>query len=69
MDKTYSINRIYQILMVNILKNLNHKYFSYYIIKFLRFMSIYYTMNLDIVPLFIFFSNLYLKSIYLLRLN
>ena len=36
------ISQIYQIMIVNMLKNLNHRYSSHYIIKFVGFMLIYY---------------------------
>ena len=41
--------------------------FSYYIIKFVGFMSIYYAINVDIVSSYMIFSNLYIKSIDLLH--
>ena len=65
--KTNWISRRYEIMIVSILKNLNHIYSSHYIIKFVDFMSIYYVMNLNIVSLFMVFRNLYLESINLLQ--
>ena len=58
--KTDSIYRIYQIMIVNMLKNWNSKYSSHFIIKFIGFMSIYYDINLDSVSFIIVFNNLYL---------
>ena len=40
------INRIHQIRLFSILKNQNHRYFNKYIIKFINFISIYYTIIL-----------------------
>ena len=65
--KTNWISRRYEIMIVSMLKNLNHIYSSHYIIKFVDFMSIYYVMNLNIVSLFMVFRNLYLGSINLLQ--
>ena len=53
-SKAYSIIRIYQTMVINILKNRDRKYSSYYIIKFVGFISIYYTINLDIVSCLMF---------------
>ena len=50
--KNYSIfflNQIYQIMVVNILKNWNLRYSSNYFIKFVCFILIYYVINLYIV--------------------
>ena len=66
-DKTNLISRIYQIMVVSMLKNWNRRYYNHYIIKFIGFISIYYAINLDIVLSFMVFSNLYLRSIYLLQ--
>ena len=52
-DKTDSISRIYQIMIVSILKNRNQKYYSYFIIKFVGFMLIYYDINFDIISWFL----------------
>ena len=52
-DKTDLINQRYQNMIVNILKNYNYRYSSYYIIKFIVFISIY-AINLDIIPSYIF---------------
>ena len=65
--KTNWISRRYEIMIVSMLKNLNHIYSSHYIIKFVDFMSIYYVMNMNIVSLFMVFRNLYLGSIDLLQ--
>ena len=62
-SKTDSISQIYQIMVVDMLNNRNHKYFSYYIIKFVDFIPIYYTINLDSVSSLMIFSNLYIGSI------
>ena len=40
-----------------------------YIIKFVKFMSIYYVINLYIVLLFMIFNNLYLRYIDLLQVR
>ena len=58
--KTYLISRRYQIMVVSILKNYGHRYYSHYIIKFVGFMPIYYTINLGIVSSYMVFSCLYL---------
>ena len=62
--KTNLINR-YQIIVVSMLKNWNCKYFSHYFMKFLGFMTIYYTIN-PVVSSYMVFSHLYLGSIDLL---
>ena len=54
-------------MVVNMLKKWSRKYFSHYIIKFVDFMSIYYTINLNIVSLCMIFSYLYLGFIVLLQ--
>ena len=54
-------------MVVNILNNWNLRYSSNYIIKFVRFIPIYYTINLNIILSFIVFSNLYIGSIDLLK--
>ena len=79
MGKIDSVNRRYQIMVINILKNLSHIYSNHYnwshrhsihyIIKFIDFISIYYAINLDVVLFFIILSNLYLRSIDLSSLN
>ena len=62
------INSIYQIMVVSMLmKNWNCIYSSHYIIKFIDFMPIYYTIKLDIVSSCMVFSYLYLGSIDLLQ--
>ena len=59
-SKTDLINRIYQIIVVSILKNLSQKYFSYTILSnLIRFISIYYTINLNIVLSYMIFIYLY----------
>ena len=65
--KADSINPIYHIMVVIILKNRSRKYFSHYIIKFIGFMLIYYAINLNVILLFMNFSNLYIESIDLLQ--
>ena len=46
-------------MVVNMLQNRNHRYFNNYsIIKFIRFESIYYAINLSDVLSFIVFNNL-----------
>ena len=62
-DKANSINQMYQIMIISVSKNWNHKYLSHYIIKFVCFMSIYYDINKYIDSSCISFSNLYI-SIY-----
>ena len=53
-DKAYLLNPIYQIIAVSILKNYSYRYYNNYIIKFIDFISIYYVINLNIVPCIIF---------------
>ena len=60
------ISRKYQIMLVNMLNNWSRTYSSHYIIKIVSFISIYYTINLDIVSSYMVFSYLYLGSINLL---
>ena len=62
-DKTDSISRQYQIIVVNMLKNLRRRYFNHYIIKFISFIPIYYTINLNIVSSCMIFNYLYLISV------
>ena len=66
-DETDSINRRYQIMVVNLLKNWSSINFSHYIIKFVGFISIYYAINLIIVLSFMVFKNLYTGFIDLLQ--
>ena len=66
-DKADLIGPIYQIMVINMLKNWNRRYSNHYIIKFVGFMSIYYVVNLNIVLLCMVFSYLYLGSIDLLE--
>ena len=47
-----------QIMVVSMLKNLSHKYYSHYIIKCLDFISIYYAINKDIISSYMIFSYL-----------
>ena len=54
-------------MVVGMLKNWSCRYSSYYIIKFVGFLSIYYAINLDIVSLCMVFKYLYLGSIDLLQ--
>ena len=55
------------IIIINMLKNnWTPRYYNYYIIEFIGFISIYYVINLDIVSLFTVFFNLYFKYINLL---
>ena len=65
-DKSDMISPRYQIMVINILKNYSRKYSSYYIIKFIGFMLIYYAINLNIFFIYMIFIYLYLRSIYLL---
>ena len=60
------MSRIYQIIDVSMLKNCSRRYSSWYIIKFVDFMSIY-AINLDLVLPFMVLSNLYLGFIDLLQ--
>ena len=53
-------------MVVSMLKNWSRIYSNHYIIKFVGFMPIYYTINLDIVSSYMVFSYLYLGSIDLL---
>ena len=55
-DKVDSISRNYQIMVINLLKNWNNRYFSYYIIKFVDFMPIY-AINLDIISSYMVFID------------
>ena len=64
-SETNLINRRYQIMVFNMLKK-NYRYSNHYFIKFVSFMSIYYTINLDIFSLCMVFNYLYLESIDLL---
>ena len=68
-NKTDSINQIYQIMVVSMLKNWGCKYSSYYIIKFIDFIPIYYAINLYIVSSFMFFTNLYFRSIDIMQVS
>ena len=60
-------SRRYQIIVINMLKNLNCKYSSHYFIKFVGFMPIYYAINLDIVSSCMIFSYSYFGSIDILQ--
>ena len=61
--KAYLINRIYQIMIVNMFKNLSYRYSNHYIIKFIGFISIYYVINLYIISSCMIFRYLYIRSI------
>ena len=65
-SKIYLISRRYQIMFIDILNNQNRKYYSYYIIKFINFMLIYYTINQNIISSYITFNNLYLGCVNIL---
>ena len=67
-DKAYSISRRYHITIINMLKNWSHRYYDYYIIKFIGFIPIYYAINLNIVSYFMVFSNMYFGFINLLQI-
>ena len=54
-------------MVVGMLKNQSSGNSNHYIIKFIGFISIYYTINMYIVSSFMVFSNLYLGSIDLLQ--
>ena len=58
----------YRIMVINISKNWNYRYYNHYIIKFVGFVTIYYTINLDIVSSYMVFSYLYFESINLLQI-
>ena len=66
-SKTDLINQKYQIMVISMFKNWSCKYYSYYFIKFIGFILIYYTINLDIVSSYMVFNYLYLGSINLLQ--
>ena len=66
-DKLDLISRIYQIMVDSMLKKLSCRYSSYNFIKFVSFMLIYYTINLDIISSYMVFTYLYLGSIDLLQ--
>ena len=66
-SKANSINQIYHIMVVSMLKNWSFRYFNHFIIKFVGFMLIYYIINLDIISSFIVFSNLCIEYIDLLQ--
>ena len=66
-NKAYSIDQRYQIMVISVLKNWSRIYYSHYIIKFVSFMPIHYTINLYIVSLCMVFSKLYFGSIDLLQ--
>ena len=52
-------------MIISILNNQNHRYFSYYINKFIDFIQIYYDINVNIISFFIVFNNLDLEFIIL----
>ena len=47
--KTDLISQIYQIIIINMLKNWSSSYSSHYIIKSVGFMSILYAINLNTI--------------------
>ena len=47
--KADSVSTKYQIMVISMLNNWNRRYSSYFLIKFVGYMSIYYSINLDIV--------------------
>ena len=68
-DKTDSISRRYQIIVLSILKNWRRRYSNHYIIKFIGFIPIYYFINLNIVSSYIIFNYLYLRSVIYYKLE
>ena len=66
--KTDLINRIYQITVVSILKNLSRIYSSYTILSNLvGFIPIYYAINLNIILFYMIFIYLYFGHVDQLR--
>ena len=65
--KTNLISPIYQIIVITMLNNWSRRYSSHYIIKFVGFILIYYTINLDIVSSCMVFNYLYFQYIDLLQ--
>ena len=57
-SKIDSINQRYQIIVI-MLKNCSRRYSSYYIIKFIGFIPIYYVINLYIILSYLVFNYLY----------
>ena len=55
-SKADLISRKYQIMVVNMLKNWSYRYSSHYFIKFVGFIPIYYTINLNIVLSYMVFN-------------
>ena len=57
-DKTYSIEKSSQIMIVSMLQNWSSMYYSHHIIvKFISFKPIYCVINLDIASSSIVFSD------------
>ena len=67
-NKVDLIGQKYHIIIVNMLKNRSGNYSNHYIIEFIDFMLIYYTINLDIIFSFMIFNNLYTRFINLLQI-
>ena len=66
-DKTDSIKTLNQLIIVNILYNLSHMYYSHHIIiKYIGFKPIYYAINSYIVLYFINFNEF--NSLFLLNI-
>ena len=65
-SKVDLISRRYHIMAVSMFKNWSRRFYSYYIIKFVGFMLIYYTINLDIVSSFAIgcFSSSYCSTLF-----
>ena len=66
-SNAYLIDRIYQIIVISMLKNWSCRYYSHYFIKFIGFILIYYVINLNIVSSCVIFSYLYFRFIDLLQ--
>ena len=57
-DKTDSIRHKHQIIVINMFKNWNHRYYSQYrIIKYVGFESILYNINLNVTLFFKVFTK------------
>ena len=65
-DMVLYVVLLQRLMIVNMLKN-NHRYSSHYIIKFVSFILIYCTINLNIISLYMVFSYLYLRYVNLLQ--
>ena len=66
-NKTDLISQRYQTMIISILKNLSYKYSNNYFIKFVSYILIYYTINLNFILSYMIFSCLYLEFIDLLQ--